>query len=97
MPASRATRAHWSVSQAVALKAEMSLTPGVHSFPEKVLSDQQMNMPHFQVLELLHWRWGVFSGGGAIRGPAAPTPANRIAKTQVRTELFFITDVSSLV
>ena len=46
MPASLAVRAHWSVSQPVALKNATSLMPGVHSLPENVLNDQQMNMPH---------------------------------------------------
>jgi hypothetical protein len=45
MPASLAVRAHWSVSQSAALKNATSLTPGVHSWPENVLNDQQMNMP----------------------------------------------------
>jgi hypothetical protein len=45
MPASLAVHAHWSVSQPVALKKPTSVTPGVHSLPEKVLNDQQTNMP----------------------------------------------------
>ena len=49
MPASLAVRAHWSVSQPVARKAAISFTPGVHSLPEKVLNDQQTNMPHLRL------------------------------------------------
>ena len=48
MPASLAIRAHWSVSQPVARKAAIFFTPGVHSVPEKVLNDQQMNMPQWR-------------------------------------------------
>lgn len=45
MPASFAVLAHWSVSQSLAANKLMFVTPGVHSLPEKVLKDQQTNMP----------------------------------------------------
>ena len=54
MPASLAVRAHWSVSQPVARKAAIFFTPGVHSVPEKVLNDQQTNMPQFRFLAPRH-------------------------------------------
>ena len=50
MPASLAVCAHWSVSTLVARKNETSPIPGVHSLPENVLNDQQMNIPHFNPL-----------------------------------------------
>ena len=72
MPASLAVRAHWSVSHSVALKKPTSLTPGVHSLPEKVLNDQQMNMPHFRFASSSR-RFCMSTGSAAWSSVAAMT------------------------
>ena len=73
MPASLAVRAHWSVSQPVALKKLTSVTPGVHSLPENVLNDQQMNMPQRSALQFLGALGHVHGVCGRANGPAADT------------------------
>jgi len=40
-----AVRTHCSTSHSFAPKNETSAIPGVHSFPENVLNDQQTNIP----------------------------------------------------
>jgi len=62
MPASLAVLAHWSVSQVFAAKRSMLVTPGVHSWVENVLNDQQTNMPK--------WRFCSASHGSAARRQA---------------------------
>ena len=79
MPASLAVRAHWSVSTSVALKKETSLTPGVHSLPEKVLKLQQMNMPNRRSRSsLTRAPLGVAGGGDVVSAECAGKVAQTI-------------------
>ena len=50
----------------------MSLTPGVHSLPEKVLKDQQMNMPHLRFANSFR-RFCMSMGSAALSSVAAMT------------------------
>lgn len=54
--------------------------PGVHSLPEKVLNDQQMNIPHFKFFNSSA-RFSISTGGGcaiAEETVSASSSANHV-------------------
>ena len=70
------------MSQPVALKKLTSLTPGVHSLPENVLNDQQMNMPHFSAFSSSARR--AMSTGSAAARHGAAANARTVANITMR-------------
>jgi len=85
--------AHWSVSQPVARKKLTSVTPGVHSLPENVLNDQQMNMPHLSDLSSSARRTISIGWFAARAGKTAETaiPAHRT------THLVFVAAILAMI